>query len=249
MLSGQCLALKLKHPATGGRIEGVIDLLVLLHSSFLILFLLCFLFHCMLQVFPAIFTTLIILGSNVTETRILSVGQKIVEKVQERLFKESGESKLTLISPDCLFTLERRKRIPWMTNTNHVPSFDMTKSTLDRSSWSSLWICRASVHLSRLWISIHDVPSVWLEKGTATHSSVLEIPMDRGAWRATVHGVAKNWTWLSDFHFHFLCDDHCIYGATWEKEAVCHYIPSKYFSHGNKLWTKITLHRSILMPP
>ena len=24
--------------------------------------------------------------------------------------------------------------------------------------------------------------------------SYLEIPMDRGAWRATVHGVAKNWT-------------------------------------------------------
>ena len=24
----------------------------------------------------------------------------------------------------------------------------------------------------------------------------LENPMDRGAWQATVHGVAKNWTWL-----------------------------------------------------
>ena len=24
--------------------------------------------------------------------------------------------------------------------------------------------------------------------------SCLENPMDRGAWRATVHGVAKNWT-------------------------------------------------------
>ena len=27
--------------------------------------------------------------------------------------------------------------------------------------------------------------------------------MDRGAWQATVHGVAKSWTRLSDFHFHF----------------------------------------------
>ena len=26
-------------------------------------------------------------------------------------------------------------------------------------------------------------------------------PMDRGAWQATVHAVAKNRTWLSDFHF------------------------------------------------
>jgi len=34
----------------------------------------------------------------------------------------------------------------------------------------------------------------------ATHSSILawRIPMDRGAWRATVYGVAKNRTRLSD---------------------------------------------------
>ena len=35
-----------------------------------------------------------------------------------------------------------------------------------------------------------------LEKETATHSSnsCLGNPMDRGAWRATVHGVAKSQT-------------------------------------------------------
>ena len=33
--------------------------------------------------------------------------------------------------------------------------------------------------------------------------SCLENPMDRGGWRATVHGVAKSWTWLSDWYFHF----------------------------------------------
>ena len=39
-----------------------------------------------------------------------------------------------------------------------------------------------------------------LEKGKATHSSILawRIPMDRGAWWATVHGVAKSQTRLSD---------------------------------------------------
>ena len=39
-----------------------------------------------------------------------------------------------------------------------------------------------------------------LEKGMATHSSILawRIPMDRGAWWATAHGVAKSWTLLSD---------------------------------------------------
>ena len=35
-----------------------------------------------------------------------------------------------------------------------------------------------------------------LEKGMATYSSILawRIPMDRGAWWATVHGVAKSRT-------------------------------------------------------
>ena len=39
-----------------------------------------------------------------------------------------------------------------------------------------------------------------LEEGMATHSSILawRIPMDRGAWWATVHGVTKSQTQLSD---------------------------------------------------
>ena len=34
-----------------------------------------------------------------------------------------------------------------------------------------------------------------LVEGMATHSSILawRFPMDRGAWQATVHGVAKSW--------------------------------------------------------
>ena len=48
------------------------------------------------------------------------------------------------------------------------------------------------------------VPSLgWedsLEEGMVTHSSILawRIPIDRGAWWATVHGVAKSWTQLSN---------------------------------------------------
>ena len=39
-----------------------------------------------------------------------------------------------------------------------------------------------------------------LEKGQATHSSILAWKnlMDRGAWQATVHGVAKSWIQPSD---------------------------------------------------
>ena len=43
-----------------------------------------------------------------------------------------------------------------------------------------------------------------LEKGMATHSSILawRIHMDRGAWRAAVHGVAKSRTQLSNLAQH-----------------------------------------------
>ena len=39
-----------------------------------------------------------------------------------------------------------------------------------------------------------------LEEGMATHSSILawRIPIERGAWRAMVHRVAKSQTRLSD---------------------------------------------------
>ena len=37
--------------------------------------------------------------------------------------------------------------------------------------------------------------------GTPLQYSCLENPMDRGAWQAAVHGVAKSWTLLSNFTF------------------------------------------------
>ena len=44
--------------------------------------------------------------------------------------------------------------------------------------------------------------------GTPLQCSCLENPMDRGAWQAAVHGVARSWARLSDFtfafHFHAL---------------------------------------------
>ena len=64
---------------------------------------------------------------------------------------------------------------------------------------------------TRTWASlvaqtVKNLPAMWetwvqslgweeaLEEGEAIHSSILawRIPMDRGAWRATVHGVAKS---------------------------------------------------------
>ena len=59
---------------------------------------------------------------------------------------------------------------------------------------------------------VKNLPAMWktrilslgwedpLGEGMATHSSILawRIPMDRGAWWATVHGVAKSRTQLSN---------------------------------------------------
>ena len=39
--------------------------------------------------------------------------------------------------------------------------------------------------------------------GTPLQYSCLENPMDGGAWKAAVHGVAEGWTRLSDFSFTF----------------------------------------------
>ena len=39
--------------------------------------------------------------------------------------------------------------------------------------------------------------------GNPLQYSCLENSMDRGGWQAMAHGVAKSWTQLHDFHFHF----------------------------------------------
>ena len=61
--------------------------------------------------------------------------------------------------------------------------------------WTLGYMC-----LFQLWF-----PSLWLGEGNGTplQYSCLENPMDGGAWWAAVHGVGKNWTWLSDFTFIF----------------------------------------------
>ena len=44
--------------------------------------------------------------------------------------------------------------------------------------------------------------------GNPLQYSCLENPMDGGAWRSTVHGVAKSWTRLSDLTFFQILSDH-----------------------------------------
>ena len=51
--------------------------------------------------------------------------------------------------------------------------------------------------------------------GTSLQYSCLENPMDRGAWKAAVHGIAEGQTQLSDFTFTF-------YFPALEKEMAIH---------------------------
>ena len=63
--------------------------------------------------------------------------------------------------------------------------------------------------VSMTWVWKHQPlksPCISLEErnGNSLQYSCLKNFMDRGGWQATVHGVAKSWTWLSDWTHTFL---------------------------------------------
>ena len=56
--------------------------------------------------------------------------------------------------------------------------------------------------------------------------SRLKNPMNRGAWRAAVHGVTKNQTWLSDLHFSlYIYETHYVIFKTFIYLAVPGLVP------------------------
>ena len=69
--------------------------------------------------------------------------------------------------------------------------------------------------ISQSWTRIRN--STREGNGTPLHYSCLKTPMDRGAWWAAVHGVAKSRTQLSDFtftcHFHALEKEMATYSS------------------------------------
>jgi len=82
------------------------------------------------------------------------------------------------------------RKIPWRTDRLPTPVFMGFPGGSDDKESPAMW---ETWVLSLGW----EDP---LGKAMATHSSILawRIPMDRGAWQATVHGVAKSQTRLSD---------------------------------------------------
>ena len=60
-----------------------------------------------------------------------------------------------------------------------------------RDGWRPKW--------RQSW-KLRGFPGGW--RGSPLQDSCVENPMDRGAWRAAVHGVTKSWTRLSNEHTH-----------------------------------------------
>ena len=56
--------------------------------------------------------------------------------------------------------------------------------------------------------------------GYPLHYSCLENSMDRGPWRAIVHGVAKSWTWLNNTFTTFTL------GPLWCLPLAGHFLPT-----------------------
>ena len=52
-------------------------------------------------------------------------------------------------------------------------------------------------------LSLYSYPPVWRRQWRPLQYSCLENPMDRGAWWAAVHGVARSWDTPEWLHFHF----------------------------------------------
>ena len=77
-----------------------------------------------------------------------------------------------------------------------------------------LAICMPSMEKSLFISSAHFFRE---GNGTPLQYSCLENPMDGGAWQASVHGVAKSQTRLSDFtftfHFHALEKEMAIHSS------------------------------------
>ena len=58
---------------------------------------------------------------------------------------------------------------------------------------------------TRVWSLGREDP-VEEKNGNPVQPSCLRNPIDRGAWQATVHGIAKGWTQMSDEPTHSYTD-------------------------------------------
>ena len=98
----------------------------------------------------------------------------------------------------------------WMLSfqpTFSLSSFTFIKRLFNSSSLSAIRVV-SSAYL-RLLIDMGSIPGSGRSPGgghgNPLQYSCLENPMDRGVWYATLHGVTKSWTQLSDLEIPYIC--------------------------------------------
>ena len=88
-------------------------------------------------------------------------------------------------------------------NTKHCPQFTSWDVNLWLFQDYSVWGIPDQTVLTDSTV-FPNLPALFGEgNGTPLQYSCLANPMDKGAWYAAVHGVAKSRTWLSNFTFSF----------------------------------------------
>ena len=103
------------------------------------------------------------------------------------------------------------------------------KMWLELNTSIQYYSCSLECIYTHIHIYIYTHTHTYIEgSGTPLQYSCLENPMGGGAWWATVHGVDKSWTRLSDFtltfHFHALEKETATHPSTLALAAVAAYI-------------------------
>ena len=102
-----------------------------------------------------------------------------------------GENQSMSLPVSCFST----SRHPWLRKCLHILHWDQKKrSNLPRWLSCKESACQRRRHRFHPWV--RKFP--WRRKWHPLQCSCLEDPMNRGAWRATVHGVTQSQTGLSD---------------------------------------------------
>ena len=120
-------------------------------------------------------------------------------------------------------------RIPGTGEPSGLPSVGSHRVGHD---WSDLAAAAAGVpHISGLkqYLSVPNIfwnaflRLIWVN--SLNMSELQEMVMDREAWRAVIHGVAKSWTWLSD----------------WTELNWIYVLQTDYYHHHPMLYSRFSL--------
>ena len=137
----------------------------------------------------------------------------IMPSANNDTFMSSFPVWISFVSFCCMIVMARTSQLCWQ---SECPFFVLN---LRRNAFSFLPWIMVLVGPSLVAQMVKNLPVMWetrvwslgwedpLVKGdTSAHFSILawRIPMDRGVWWATVHGIAKSCTWLREEHFHFM---------------------------------------------